>query len=258
MICSTRALFFTLLFAAAPVHAVGPNNNLNDTGVTLFGDATSNALTKEPVTHPGQDASFGRDAAAKAGALAKVGAGAKGFDFTKIANNGTALSAGASLGTASGAWGCTYDNVTGLLWEVKVSDPSHLRYMSHSYTWYDANPATNGGDAGTSSGGSCRTSGRCNTEKFVQDVNSAGLCGHSDWRLPSVGELASIVDYGIASPGPTIETGYFPNTPGSYFWSASANAYYSGYAWNVNFNYGDTGNSSKYNILQVRLVRAGQ
>ncbi len=41
----------------------------------------------------------------------------------------------------------------------------------------------------------------------------------------SIEELASIVDYGIAGPGPTIDIDFFPNTkPDSgnlSFWSAS-------------------------------------
>lgn len=38
------------------------------------------------------------------------------------------------------------------------------------------------------------------------------FAGQSDWRLPTRWELATIVDYGIASPGPTINSTIFPST----------------------------------------------
>jgi len=232
---------------------------LNDTGITdCFNDAgvVSSSVAADGGTHPRQDCRYGRDAAAAAGNLPKVGGGSKGFDFTKIANNGSALPASATLGSDPNDWACTRDNVTGLIWEVKTT--SGLRSMSHSYTWYSSNSATNGGSAGTVSGGSCHTVGRCDTEKFVADVNSAGLCGANDWRMPDRQELVSIVDYSRPYPGPTLDTTYFPNTHASFFWSASAYADGSDFAWLVHFYYGYAYGSSKYYNYQVRLVRAGQ
>ncbi|MFS8086424.1 MAG: DUF1566 domain-containing protein [Acidobacteriota bacterium] len=222
-------------------HAVGPNNALN-----------------EPATHPRQDASQGRDAAAVAGTLVKVGGGAKGFDFTKIANNGSVLPANAALGTGASAWGCTYDNVTGLLWEVKVNDPIHLRHMNHTYTWYNSNSAINGGAPGLPSGGTCQTAGRCDTEKYAADVSAAGMCGHSDWRMPTSKELESLLDQGVAYLGTTIETTYFPNTVASDFWSGSPTADISSGAWGVYFYGGYTYSTDKSDAFSVRLVRAGQ
>ena len=200
-----------VLVVAEPVCAVGPNNALNDTGINLFGDNSGNNLTSEPSTHPRQDASQGRDAAAKAGTLVKVGGGSKGFDFTKIANIGSALPPNAKLGYGPTDWGCTQDNVTGLTWEVKVNDATHLRHLGWTYTWYNSNVSVNGGDAGTLSGGTCKTAGRCDIEKFVADINAAGLCGHSDWRMPTGKELHTLVDLAIAYPGPTVDTAYVPN-----------------------------------------------
>lgn len=254
-----------VLAAALPALAVGPNNALNDTGITKFGDDTRNDLATEPATHPRQDGSRGRDAAAAAGALTKVGGGIAGFDFTKIANNGSTLPAGAALGTGPGDWGCTYDNVTGLLWEVKSGDASQLRYKGHTYTWYDTNPSTNGGGDGIANGGACKTPGRCDTEKFVVDVNAAGLCGHNDWRMPHIGEVESLVNASIASPGPTIDAGYFPNTATIEYWSGTAWAGNIGYAWYVGFadGYVDFKDAtapvvSKAFALPIRVVRSGR
>jgi len=68
---------------AALIVLVSPpvlSNRINDTGITTFGDDSSNNLTADPggtstTGFPGQDASFGRDAASTAGTLKKVGGG---------------------------------------------------------------------------------------------------------------------------------------------------------------------------------------
>ncbi|MBK9441412.1 MAG: DUF1566 domain-containing protein [Comamonadaceae bacterium] len=79
--------------------------------------------------------------------------------------------------------------------------------------------------------------------------------GYSDWRLPSIVELFSLVKPGGV---PTIDTTAFPNTPSLVFWSASAYALNSSDAWLVNFNFGNFGFDSKLIAGQIRLVREGQ
>jgi hypothetical protein len=243
---------FLLALVILPAHAVGPNNALNDTGITQYGDCCDNTLASEPADYPGQDARFGRDAKATAGQLTKVGGGSAGFDFTALDANGqpTTPSSGATPHP------CVRDNVTGLVWEVKTAD-SGLRDQNWGYTWYDSNPATNGGDAGTASGTTnCKTAGRCDTEKYVADVNATQLCGYTDWRMPTVKELVSIVDYSRVNS--SIDPTYFPNTPASSFRSASAYASVSSSAWVVVFNFGYADAYGKRYGYQVRLVRAGQ
>ncbi|CAK0766505.1 conserved hypothetical protein [Gammaproteobacteria bacterium] len=93
---------------------------------------------------------------------------------------------------------------------------------------------------------------------FVTAVNATGLCGFKDWRLPSIKELTGIINYGIAFPGSKIDLDYFPKTPAAGFWSASAYAGYSTYAWYVYFSYGYASYYGKSNAFHVRLVRAGQ
>jgi hypothetical protein len=247
-----------LALVALPAFA-GP---LNDTGI----DFCRNGTTDVPVTGAAscpasvgpQDGRFGRDAAAVGGTLTKTGAGSKGFDFTKIANNGSSLAASATLGAAATDWGCTLDNNTGLMWELKTT--SGLRNQSNTYTWYDS-VHNYGGNAGWASGGTCATAGRCDTEKYAADVNAAGLCGHNDWRLPALTELQSLVDFGIAGGGSvaTIDASYFPNTPvsgvGSTFWSATPVAGSPRWAWQVGFTWGSSFDSSGANSFGVRLVR---
>ena len=117
---------------------------LNDTGIDTVGrhgmSVGDDMGSGEVLPHGGQDAGYGRDAAAQKGVLPKVGGSARtvsgrinGFDFTKISSSGKALPATAQLGPEPGDWACTYDNTTGLMWEVKVNEASHLRHMGHTY-----------------------------------------------------------------------------------------------------------------------------
>ena len=92
---------------------------LNDTGQNWCANDSANFLSCPQAGFPDQDGDHGRDALARAGQLTKIGGGEAGFDYTKISNSGLPLGAGAALGSGAGDWGCTRDNVTGLIWEVK-------------------------------------------------------------------------------------------------------------------------------------------
>jgi len=85
---------------------------------------------------------------------------------------------------------------------------------------------------------------------------ASGVAGFSDWRLPNLKELSSIVEQRNWSPA--INTEVFPSAPLAYFWSASPYAPYSGGAWVVVFSDGDVGASGKGSSDAVRLVRGGQ
>ncbi len=238
---------------------------LNDTGITFSGNATSGNSASCLVTDPtGQDCRYGRDAAALAGTLpAKVGgsSGTNGFDFTKVCNSGQTAGQGTCPanptvpGDATNDWGCTRDNVTGLMWEVKTT--TGLRSMNHSYTWFKT--ASPDGNNGTAAGGTCANAGRCDTEKFTQDVNALGtaLCGARDWRMPTVNELEGIADFGRFSPA--IDPTYFPNTltATSFYWSDSP--YGTSDSRYVRFSDGGAfANLGRNEQLHVRLVRGAQ
>ena len=82
----------------------------------------------------------------------------------------------------------------------------------------------------------------------------------TDWRLPNVKELQSLVELSCFSPA--INETVFPNTPTLTFWSASPNAFDASIAWGVNFNFGNVDfsnrSSNRSNVHSVRLVRGGQ
>ena len=231
----SRALLLALLFTASVAAHAATVVPLNDTGQTLcYPPGTGGAVSCATVADDGH---YGRDAANTAGVLTKTGAGNAGFDFSKIANNGTTLAAGAALGTAATDWACTRDNVTGLTWEVKTT--SGLRSSSHTYTWYSTDAATNGGNAGSLGTDTCggtlsAYSNQCNTANYVAAVNATALCGYSDWRLPSLRELQSLVDFGVPA-SPFIDTSYFPNTQINWYGTANTVSQTPTQLWSVPF-----------------------
>lgn len=247
-----------------------PPIHLNDTGITWsgsypggFGDGNSKSC--ERWSHPaGQDCHYGRDAQAAIGGLVKIGGSTpnngikNGFDYTRICNSGDAAGEGncplnPALGSGPDDWACTRDNVTSLMWEVKVDDPDHLRYKHHTYSWYNANSPD--GNPGVENGGICMSNERCDTEKFAADVNAQSLCGVNEWRMPTLKELRSILDNGRYYPA--IDTEYFPNTPSSVVLSGSPLAGETHSAWAVFFDYGIDIFSFRATGREVRLVYGG-
>ncbi|MBI3246546.1 MAG: DUF1566 domain-containing protein [Deltaproteobacteria bacterium] len=92
-----------------------------------------------------------------------------------------------------------------------------------------------------------------------------GFVDQCDWRLPSVVELATLVDLnapGCGSGSPCIDA-VFNNGTDSFtqpaaYWSSSSHATSSLPAWLVNFNSGVGGFANKVVPLYVRVVRGGR
>jgi len=218
-----RTILLTLLILTIPFTALaGPYDvpsTIPDTGQTKCYDTGGNEI---PCAGTGQDGDHGPNA----------------MSFTAL-GGGTMVQ----------------DNVTGLVWEVKTNKDDVENYddphdADNTYTWYDPDPATNGGHAGTESDH--------DTLDFIEALNNANFGGHSDWRLPSREELRSIVDYSIPYQGPTVDVSYFPNTVSSYYWSSTTTADDEDHAWIVNFSYGYDYSYSKSYSRYVRAVRGGQ
>jgi hypothetical protein len=93
-------------------------------------------------------------------------------------------------------------------------------------------------------------------EALVQAKN-ANFASHTDWRLPNIKELESIVE--SCGYEPSINETLFPATPFiKIFWSGSSYVPYPTNAWNVNFYKGFTGLEQRAVSAYVRLVRGGQ
>lgn len=188
---------------------------LNDTGMTACTDLTMATLACPIANLPNQDGDTGRDAAAAKGQLAKKGIGQAGFDFTKLGADGAELAASAT------DWSCVRDNVTGLTWEVPAA--TGLTSYENGYTWYQPDPALNGGFAGLTEGAVCSGS-VCNTDGFIRALNQAGHCGFKDWRLPTRRELFSLA---VFSQPKSIDLQAFPLLPytgRAFYWSSTVSS----------------------------------
>jgi Protein of unknown function (DUF1566) len=82
--------------------------------------------------------------------------------------------------------------------------------------------------------------------------------GRKGWRLPSLPELASLVDPSVASPGPTLSSGHpFLNVQSTNYWSASAHAENPALMWGVGFGNGAVLGLSKAFDQRAWCVRGG-
>ena len=128
--------------------------------------------------------------------------------------------------------GTVTDNLTGLMW---VKDPSEL-YGPWGYpgspnmmNWYDA----------------------------LNNCENLDYAGYSDWRLPNIRELESLINFGAY--GNVIDTYYFPNAQSSGYWSSTLCESYDYYVWLVYFydGYRTNGGRDYYYTNYVRPVRGG-
>lgn len=184
---------------------------LNDSGLLACLAQTSDDLSRcengKAVAE--QDAHFGRDREALDGTLYKKGAGWAGFDFSKLDDKGKELPSNASK------WNCVRDNHTGLVWETKTTD-NGLQDRFNTYSWYfEQNTLLDGGDNGTSNAGECTGGIACDTQSYIDAINSKALCGRPEhWRLPTPEEQRSINDFSRGyTTRPTLDAQYFTNAP---------------------------------------------
>jgi len=130
-----------------------------------------------------------------------------------------------TLHNKTGGGMCTVDNRTGLMWASTGSN--------------NGNPVPSWAAA-------------------LSICENSNFAGYSDWRLPNVRELASILDYG-ASGGPYIDLRAFPGAQSAYYWSSTTNPTLPTYAWSVSFYDSLVGGEDKTTVTinHVMCVRGG-
>ena len=150
--------------------------------------------------------------------------------YSKIDSNGKQLPNSAKL------WMMVRDNETSLIWEVKQKNDGVKNYgdpndADNTYTWDES------------------------SQKFINALNAAHWGGFSDWRLPSIAELKTLVD--SKRTRPAINTGYFPNTQSSFYWSSTTHDSRTYDAWGAFFDLGYYVYNFKSLYFHVRAVRGG-
>src|SRR5213080_658841 len=155
--------------------------------------------------------------------------------------------------------GTVTDNQTGLQWEQKVAGSSCLHCVNDTYIWSSSGTAPDGTaftsflatlNGGATGFGNC-TSGDGSTQ-------TGGFNNHCDWRLPTIAELATIIDTsasGCGTGSPCIDATFGPTAAAGYP-SSTTNADNSGLVWGVNFGNGSVFSAGlKTGSPHVRAVR---
>ncbi len=134
--------------------------------------------------------------------------------------------------------GTVTDNLTGLIWLTNANCPNTTRQWSTALT-----DVAQLNTDGTMNGNNCN------------DTSNGG--GHqTDWRLPNVKELQSLIDFGNVSPA--LPTGHpFSGLQSSYYWSSTTLAGIPSCAWDVLMGLGYVSYDSKTYSIYVWPVRGG-
>ena len=174
------------------------------------------------------------------------------------------------IGVAAGTASCRYidngdgtvsDLNTGLLWEQKDATCPGTHCDTDTFTWCGGgSDCTDGADPpnGTAFVNFLYS---LNDGMSLNDMLTVGcFTSHCDWRLPTVEELAGIVDVTQgdcgASSGPCIDP-VFGATQDLNYWSATTNAGLPSGAWVVPFGEVAMDSVAKPNLNNVRAVRGG-
>jgi hypothetical protein len=155
--------------------------------------------------------------------------------------------------TRDDANGVVTDYATGLMWQDDYSDNggpvvSKRWLATENYSACYGTDGTDGNDT------ACFDTSGDTAATYCEALT---LAGHTDWRLPSVGERESIVDYGSYAPAldtDVFQTGYMP---GSY-WTATTREDEHLKAWVVLVSDGIVGTVYKQDSQYVRCVRNTQ
>ena len=87
-------------------------------------------------------------------------------------------------------------------------------------------------------------------------ANNLTLCGFTDWRLPNINELESLVNLEVTNQATFLNAQGFTGVQADLYWSSTFAAAFN--AWVVNMNDGYVNGSNKSTTRYVWPVRAGR
>ena len=122
--------------------------------------------------------------------------------------------------------GTVMDNYSGLIWQR----------------------CSRGQNNDSSCSGTATTANWATAESYCSGLSLAG----KTWRLPTLNELADLVDYSAASPA--INTTNFPATVANYYWSSKAYTFVANYKWAIGFDYGSTNGFNESGNFYIRCI----
>jgi hypothetical protein len=161
--------------------------------------------------------------------------------------------------------GTICDSQTGLMWEKKTGTVGTLVFctnpancpdphdVNNLYTWTAGTPEPNGTLYSD-------FLGKLNDLESPNDgTTTTCFVGHCDWRVPTIGELRSILQAPNpnCAASPCIDGAFAGPTQADLYWSSSSNLDPS-FARNVNFNDCAVGNAVKGATSFARAVRGGR
>jgi len=128
----------------------------------------------------------------------------------------------------------TTDNVTGLVWKTCPQ-----------------------GLTGASCAGTLAPTTFAGATTVCTGLNAgAGYAGLTNWRVPTMHELQTLIEYGVYAPA--INATAFPGspatTPAAFFWSSTAHTTVPANAWYGDFAYGGLSNTAKTTSYSLRCV----
>ena len=168
------------------------------------------------------------------------GSGTLGESLRPPAAQHAAWAKGSARNYTDNSNGTITDDRTGLVWE-KLSIGSSIHDATQLYTWDDA-------------------------FSKIAALNGSEFAGYTDWRLPSVSELQTLIDYGRANPAiaSAFNAGCTSDgcvaspcscTKPFHYWSSTTCQASAGDAWLVSFDAGYVVTDTKRNSYYVRAVR---
>lgn len=127
--------------------------------------------------------------------------------------------------------GTVYDTMLNLIWQNNYSD-----------------------NKGYASNGTVPSLNHSTAVAYCSDINLAGL---TNWRLPSMRELSSLIDYSIEYPGPFIDPVFITTSiDGGMYWTGTIFAPNTTKAWFVRFVHNGVNRRPLSDTYSIRCVHS--